>query len=280
MAGAVDTTYTFTATDVITSTKMNNIIDETVMTTDAIIGSTLAVSTGKLRVNTSGITANELATGSVTTTAILDANVTTAKIADSNITTAKIADANVTTAKIVDDAITTAKVLDANITTAKLAQPLTLGTSQSSTSGTSIDFTGIPSWVNRVTITLLGVSRSGSSRKTIQLGTSSGFVTSGYLGSMAEIAGSGVAGTALSGSGLAIRRDVAQDVMHGTATWHKTTGNTWIGNLMVGFSVGGTNAMCYASGSIALASALTQVRITTENGTDTFDAGLINIMYE
>jgi microcystin-dependent protein len=83
MAGAVDTTYTFTATDVITSTKMNNIIDETVMTTDAIIGSTLAVSTGKLRVNTSGITANELATGSVTTTAILDASVTQPKLSPS-----------------------------------------------------------------------------------------------------------------------------------------------------------------------------------------------------
>jgi hypothetical protein len=120
MAGAVNTSYTFTATDVITSTKMNNIIDETVMTSDAIIGSTLAVSTGKLRVNTSGITANELATGSVTTTAILDANVTTAKIANSNVTTAKIADLNVTTAKIADSNVTTAKIADASVTAAKL----------------------------------------------------------------------------------------------------------------------------------------------------------------
>jgi hypothetical protein len=49
---------------------------------------------------------------------------------------------------------------------------------------------------------------------------------------------------------------------------------------MVGFSAGATTTMCFAAGSIALASELTQVRITTENGTDTFDAGSINIMYE
>jgi hypothetical protein len=110
MAGAVNTGYTFTDTDVITSAKMNNIIGETVMTTDAIIGSTLAISSDKLRVNTAGITANELATGSVTTTAILDANVTTAKIADSNITTAKIADLNITTAKIADSNVTFPKL--------------------------------------------------------------------------------------------------------------------------------------------------------------------------
>ena len=47
--GAVDTTYTFTATDTITSTKMNNIIDQTVMASDAIIGTTLEVASGKLK---------------------------------------------------------------------------------------------------------------------------------------------------------------------------------------------------------------------------------------
>jgi hypothetical protein len=110
MAGAVNTSYTFSPTDVITSSRMNNIIDETVMTTEAITGSTLAVSAGKLRVNTSGITANELATGSVTSTAILDANVTTAKIADNAVTTAKITDLNITTAKIADSNVTLAKL--------------------------------------------------------------------------------------------------------------------------------------------------------------------------
>lgn len=89
--GAVDTTYTFTATDTITSTKMNNIIDQTTMTTDAIIGTTLDIASGKLKVRSAGITSNEMGANSVVTAAITDANVTTAKIADANVTQAKLA---------------------------------------------------------------------------------------------------------------------------------------------------------------------------------------------
>ena len=78
--GAVDTTYTFTATDTITSTKMNNIIDQTTMTSDAIIGTTLEVASGKLKVRSQGITSNEMATGSVTSNAILDGTIVNADI--------------------------------------------------------------------------------------------------------------------------------------------------------------------------------------------------------
>jgi len=99
--GVVNTTYTFTSTDTITSAKMNNIIDDTTFTSDAIQGTTLqVVSPGKLAVSAGGITSNELAANSVVTAAITDSNVTAAKIADSNVTTAKIADANVTQAKL------------------------------------------------------------------------------------------------------------------------------------------------------------------------------------
>jgi len=82
--GVLDTTYTFTATDVVTSAKLNNVIDQTTFTSSAIAtgNNTLAVTTsGQLKVNSSGITANELASDSVTTTKILDANITQAKIA-------------------------------------------------------------------------------------------------------------------------------------------------------------------------------------------------------
>jgi hypothetical protein len=78
--GAVDTTYTFTATDTITSTKMNNIIDQTTITSDAIIGTTLEVASGKLKIRSAGITSNELATNAITTTAINDGAVTPAKL--------------------------------------------------------------------------------------------------------------------------------------------------------------------------------------------------------
>jgi hypothetical protein len=89
--GVVNTTYTFTSTDTITSAKMNNIIDETTFTGDAIQGTTLqVVSPGKLAVSAGGITSNELSSNSVVTAAITDSNVTTAKIADSNVTQAKL----------------------------------------------------------------------------------------------------------------------------------------------------------------------------------------------
>jgi hypothetical protein len=137
--GAIDTSYTFTATDVITSTKMNNILDQSTMTATAITGATLSVTVGgKLFVSSGGITSNEIGANAVTTTAILDANVTTAKIADSNVTTAKIANSNVTTEKILDANVTTAKILDANITAPKLNGAQT---------GTAPIY-GIRAWVN------------------------------------------------------------------------------------------------------------------------------------
>ena len=89
--GVVNTTYTFTSTDTITSAKMNNIIDDTTFTSDAIQGTTLqVVSPGKLAVSASGITSNELASNAVVTAKIADSNVTTAKIADANVTQAKL----------------------------------------------------------------------------------------------------------------------------------------------------------------------------------------------
>jgi hypothetical protein len=120
MAGVVNTTDTFTTNQVITSTAMNNIIDQTLFTSDAIVSgnSTLALVSGKLKVGT--ITSNEMGVDSVTTNAIAANAVTTAKILDANVTTAKILDANVTTAKILDANVTTAKIADAAITAPKL----------------------------------------------------------------------------------------------------------------------------------------------------------------
>jgi hypothetical protein len=90
--GVVNTTYTFSGTDTITSSKLNNIIDDTTFTSDAIQGTTLqVVSPGKLAVNAGGVTSNELASNSVVTAKIADSNVTTAKIADDAVTSDKIA---------------------------------------------------------------------------------------------------------------------------------------------------------------------------------------------
>jgi hypothetical protein len=80
MAGVIDTTYTFANNDTITSSKMNNIIDETTFTSTAIYGSTLQVASGKLAINASGVTSNELANNAVTSIKITDLSVTPAKL--------------------------------------------------------------------------------------------------------------------------------------------------------------------------------------------------------
>lgn len=113
--GVVNTTYTFTGTDVLTSAKMNNIIDETLFDASAVLGTTLAVSSGQLKIASAGITSNELSAGAVNTNALASNAVTTVKIADSTGATD-----GVTTAKLATGAVTSPKIADAGVTAAKL----------------------------------------------------------------------------------------------------------------------------------------------------------------
>jgi len=160
------------------------------------------------------------------------------------------------------------------------AQALTLGTSVASTSGTSIDFTSIPSTVKRITVMFQGVSTNGTSGLLAQLGTSSGPTTSGYLGSLTTVS-SGVGSLSLSAGFLltyGTGGDTAATVRHGQLIISNVTGNNWTGTAII--AVSNEARTHYVGGSISLAAALDRVRITTVSGTDTFDAGTINIMYE
>lgn len=274
--GAVDTTYTFTATDTITSAKMNNIIDQTTITSDAIIGTTLEVASGKLKVRSAGITSNELATNAVTTAAITDLNVATGKIADLAVTTGKIASLGVTTAKIADSNVTTVKIADANVTPAKLSQPLTVATAQNSTSGTNIDFTGIPSWVKKITVMLYGFSTNGTSLPIVQIGAGS-VTTSGYLGAASRHRADSTGSNFTDGFGLT-GTIASSVVIHGIMNIYKITGNTWVAEFSGGAS---DDAHSYSGGgSVVLSGTLDRVRLTTQGGVNTFDAGSVNIMYE
>lgn len=154
---------------------------------------------------------------------------------------------------------------------------LTSRTAVASTSGTSIDFTSIPSWVKRITVMFSGVSTSGTSPIQVQIGAGS-FVTSGYLGGAAEIRASTDVLNFTAGFGVS-PTPVATNVSHGIMTIINFTGTTWVASYAGGFSdIAYASAGGGSSGS--LGGALDRVRITTVNGTDTFDAGTINIMYE
>lgn len=125
--GAVQTTYTFTATDTITSAKMNNIIDQTTITTDAIIGSTLDVASGRLKVRALGITSNEIADGQVTSDKILNGTIVNADInASAAIELSKLATGalptaiTIASANIVNGTIVADDIENATITAPKL----------------------------------------------------------------------------------------------------------------------------------------------------------------
>ena len=155
------------------------------------------------------------------------------------------------------------------------ASALTAKTAVASTSGTSIDFTGIPSWVKRITVMFSGVSTNGTSLLQIQIGSGS-FTTSGY------VSAAGYNGTYTSATtGFVIDGShSAAVVLSGALVLTLLGSNTWVEQGVITNSVS-VAAVCPSGGnSPALAGALDRVRITTVNGTDTFDAGSINILYE
>ena len=153
--------------------------------------------------------------------------------------------------------------------------PLTSGTAVASTSGTSIDFTGIPSWVKRITVMFQGVSTNGTSIVQVQLGYSGGVEVTGYVSS----AFTSNTNNSTSTTGFLLGG--------GSGTTYARCGNAEI-------CLMGSNLWCFSySGGVAVAvsgevgggnktttGTLDRIRITTVNGTDTFDAGSINILYE
>jgi len=155
---------------------------------------------------------------------------------------------------------------------------ITSGTAVASTSGTSIDFTSIPSWVKRITVMYSGVSTSSTSVYLVQLITgASTVVNTGYVSATSY--GNGGVTTVTSTAGFIVHAGVtATDSVSGMIFIGNVTGNTWVetGNLNAS-STGQFNA---SAGTVSLGAVLTGVRITMANGTDTFDAGTINILYE
>ena len=175
----------------------------------------------------------------------------------------------------------TNKTLSGATWTSPSSSTITSGTAQNSTSGTAILFTGIPSWAKRVTVMLSGISTNGTSIPQIQLGTSSGPTTTGYVGVVdGEVTAGGIAASLTTGLGL-IRSGIAAatNIISGQAVFTNVSGNNWVGIFVGGATTGGP-AILWAATQITLGATLDRVNITTVNGTDTFDAGSINILYE
>lgn len=205
-------------------------------------------------------------------------------LADGSVTTAKFDAAAVcpnATTVTGTGTVGTTQLAAGAVTPAKLSQPFTHETAQNTTSGTSIDFTGIPGWARRITMVFNGVSVSGTANLRVQLGTGGTPETTGYNGNCAYISAFGpssnVAATTSGFDGTAT--GAAAYLYNGALTFVNVSGNVWV---VVGtLSNNTTTAFAlFFSGQKSLGGTLNMLRLTTTNGTDTFDAGTINIHYE
>ena len=154
-------------------------------------------------------------------------------------------------------------------------------TSQATTSGTFKDFTSIPNWVKRITVMFQGVSTSGTSPLRVQLGSGT-ITTTGYAGGMITYNTNSLEGATVTNGfpvDIANAGSAATTARHGTVTITNLSGNTYVSTSVIGFSPGGLIG-AHGGSSVTLASVLDTIRITSVNGTDTFDAGSINIIYE
>jgi len=156
------------------------------------------------------------------------------------------------------------------------ASSVLTGTSVATTSGTSIDYTGIPSWVKRITVMLNGVSGSGSSSFLIQIGAGS-IDTASYISEsmLTRAAGNG---PDTSTAGYCVQSYGASFNHYGHMFITNFGSNIWIStHSIMEQSMGAT---FYGGGVKTLSGTLDRIRLTTKNGTDTFDAGSVNILYE
>jgi hypothetical protein len=120
---------------------------------------------------------------------------------------------------------------------------------------------------------LNGVSTNGTSNLLVQIGDSGGIENTGYVSTAFDRSDEtqGTAGFILtSGNAAAIASS-------GLFACCLVGSNTWVGSSTLSRSdVGGWAA----AGTKTLSGTLDRITLTTVNGTDTFDAGSVNIMYE
>ena len=157
-------------------------------------------------------------------------------------------------------------------TVAGVNSNIVAATAIATTSGTTADFTGIPSWVKRITVLINGVSFATTSNVLIQLGTSSGIEATGYSSTASSGTSIGnnttgflndtVSSTATTQSGLMIIATLGSNI------W-VASGNSGLGN---------ATAVNVNAGVKTLSGTLDRIRVTGNGAT--FDAGSINILYE
>ena len=144
-------------------------------------------------------------------------------------------------------------------------------------SGLWVEFSPIPEGVKRITVMFDGVSTNGVSPIIIRIGAGS-IQTTGYSSSGVNMNAGGSIGILNSNSGFALLNNTNSSLYYNvTACLHKMSGYIYT---MDSAGAGSSTSAIAGSGKCSLTSVLDRIRITTVNGTDTFDAGTINISWE
>jgi hypothetical protein len=154
----------------------------------------------------------------------------------------------------------------------------TLASPQATTSGTAFTFGSIPTGVSLILINFTGVSLAGTDKLLITIGDAGGLETSGYISTaLSENGGSPTVVDSTAGFIMNDIRDAAS-IVSGTMTLALSNASTysWIESHM---AKGSTSASCTGGGQKSLSAELTQLQVT-RTGSDAFDAGAVNIMYQ
>lgn len=156
---------------------------------------------------------------------------------------------------------------------------LTLATPVNSTSGTSIDFTGIPANVKQINVMFSGISINATTEVIVQLGDSGGIENTGYSGTYNREPDGVFTPLSLSDGFIVADFTNAAWIYNGILTINilNSTSNSWVSSLSS--SVTNSAQVSSSAGAKALSATLDRIRITTTSGTATFDAGQINIAY-
>lgn len=142
------------------------------------------------------------------------------------------------------------------------------------------DFTGIPSWANRLMLMLNAVQTNGTSPVSIQLGTSGGVENTAYGGTSSSQIGSLGATVNLSG-GFSCdfgSLDTSGRLRSGVLWITRSNTNTWI--IDGGLAANAGSGTMRIGGTKTLAGALDRLRITTVGGANNFSGGVANLVWD
>jgi len=156
----------------------------------------------------------------------------------------------------------------------------TVSTTQTTASTTitviGVDFTGIPSWVDRITVMFNAVSLSSTANLLVQGGVGGTIDNSGYASTSTGTSG-GSGGTATNTTGYVIRGTSGTISFSGHMVLTLVGSNIWVSSHTGTFDA--SSSSIFGGGTNTFSGTLDTIRITSTS-TDTFDAGSINILYE